>query len=322
MKKQVFFNFFLTITLGAILTSCVSSTGLDENVQKDVPTKLWYDNATLLIEANDPDLKADTFIGVPKLDAIVDSVKDILVQVPAWTVTKVEEKHFNTMYMESAESLNAGADGADLVVKGEAFKTALLLDVFAQEAAHAKAAVGLDSEAKKENYAQNAQIYEEALAKANDYASKQVYPFVSAGDQGDDARREFFAAPERQQWNERIEEIVQQIKTCVVDTEDKAQIEAAKTELKKAFGVQEVNWREVVGILAEDLAKLTQASSDFTDVMRNDADLQAKITRVPFGGEIVEGVSGKETLAVIKRVGKQMKVNIKLLQWLIDSIGE
>lgn len=305
-------------SVGALISGCATS-GLTDEAKQNVPTTIWYDNASLLVDANDPDLKADSFIGVPSLDAVVDSVKDILVQVPAWTVTKVEQMHFQNAYMESAKALNGGADGAALVVKGEAFKTTLMMDAFAQEVAHAKAAVSLDKDGKKDNYAQNEQVYNDAVAKAVDYANNQVFVFESCAD--DAARKAFFASPDRGQWGARADEIAAKISACVAKADDEAAAKAGIAKLCKEMGVQEVDWIEVAKVLAKDLEKIQKATQDLAQVMQNDKDLQQRIAKAAFGGEIVPGTSGKETLAVIQRFGKQLAVNAKLIAWLIKSLA-
>jgi len=50
--------------------------------------------------------------------------------------------------------------------------------------------------------------------------------------------------------------------------------------------------------------------------------LQQAIATAAFGGEIVPGTSGRETLAVIQRFGKQLAVNVKLTTWLIKSLAD
>ena len=306
-----------TVFGAAVLAGC-GTTGLTEQAQNDVPTSIWYENATILVRANDPDLKADSFIGVPALDAIVDTVKDIMVQAPVWAVSKAEEKQFENAYMESAKALNGGADGAELVVKGEAFKCALMMDTFAQEVAHAKAATSLEKEAKKANYAQNGQVYDAAVAKVVDYANNQVYVFQSCAD--DAARTSFFAASERGQWGDRSEEIAAKIKNCVAKADNEAAAKAAVAKLSKEMGVQEFEWSNVAKLLAGDLAKMQQAVVDFANALQSNSDLQTKIAAAAFGGEIVPGTSGKETLAVIDRVRKQLQTTVELLTWLSKSI--
>ena len=316
MKKLMFVA--TAATVGMFISGCASS-GLTDAAKENVPTTIWYDNACLLVDANDPDLKADSFIGVPALDAVVDSVKDILVQVPNWTVTKVEQKHFENAYMESAKALNGGADGAELVVKGEAFKTVLLMDTFAEEVAHAAKAAAVPKEERKPIYAENEAVYQAAQAKAADYANNQVFVYETT----DKAAREaFFADPSRAQWNAKTEEIAAKIKACVANSSDEAAAKAAIAKLSKDMGVQEIDWAEVAKLLQQDLEKVQKAIQDLADAMQNDQDLQQKIVQAAFGGEIVPGTSGKETLAVITRFGKQMAVNAKLIAWLIKSIAE
>ena len=306
-----------TVFGAAVLAGC-GSTGLTEEAQNDVPTSIWYENANILVQANDPDLKADSFIGVPALDAIVDTVKDIMVQAPVWAVSKAEEKQFENAYMESAKALNGGADGAELVVKGEAFKCALMMDTFAQEVAHADAATSLAKEAKKANYAQNGQVYDAAVAKVVDYANNQVYVFQSCAD--DAARKSFFAAPERGQWGDRSEEIAAKIKKCVAKADNEAAAKAAVAKLCKEMGVKEFEWSDVAKRLVGDLAKMQQAVVDFANALQSNSDLQTKIAAAAFGGEIVPGTSGKETLAVINRVRKQLQTTVELLTWLSKSV--
>ncbi len=303
--------------VAGFMTGCASS-GLSEAAKKDTHTSMWYDNASLLVEANDPDLKADTLIGITALDTIVDGVKDILVQVPALTVSKVERIHFNNMYMESAKAVNGGADGADLVVKGEAFKTALLMDTFAQEVAHADAAAKGPLENRKDFYAKNGEVYDAAAAKCVDYANNQIFPFVSCAD--DAARKAFFADPSRAKWDARTTEIAGKIRACiaVADNEDAAQ--AAVDKLCREMGVTEYDWAQVAELLVRYAEKLNKASNDLAAALQ-EPTLQAAIAKAAFGGEIVPGTSGKETLAVIQRFGKQLAVNIKLTAWLIKSLA-
>ena len=305
------------VALAGLMTGCASS-GLSEAAKQDTYTSMWYDNASLLVEANDPDLKADTLIGITALDTIVDGVKDILVQVPALTVSKVERIHFNNMYMESAKAVNGGADGADLVVKGEAFKTALLMDTFAQEVAHADAAAKGPLENRKDFYAKNGEVYDAAAAKCVDYANNQIFPFVSCAD--DAARKAFFADPSRAKWDARTTEIAGKIHACiaVADNEDAAQ--AAVDKLCREMGVTEYDWAQVAELLVRYAEKLNKASSDLAAALQ-EPTLQAAIAKAAFGGEIVPGTSGKETLAVIQRFGKQLAVNIKLTAWLIKSLA-
>ncbi|MGN0846771.1 MAG: hypothetical protein ACI4RA_05240 [Kiritimatiellia bacterium] len=316
MKKLM--SIVAAVTVVAMILGCASS-GLSDAAKENVPTTIWYDNANLLVEANDPDLKADTFIGVPALDAVVDSVKDVLAQVPAWTVAKVEQKHFDNMYMESAKALNGGADGADLIVKGEAFKTALMMDTFAEEVAHAKAAIGLPREERKANHAKNAEVYEAAGAKVIDYANNQILVFETCAD--DAARKAFFADSGRAVWNARMDEIVAKVKACVAKADDEAAAKAGIAKLCKEMGVEEYDWNEVAARLVADLEKVQKAIQDLAQAMQTDAELQQKIAMAAFGGEIVPGTSGKETLAVIQRFSKQLAVNAKLIAWLIKSLA-
>ncbi len=44
------------------------------------------------------------------------------------------------------------------------------------------------------------------------------------------------------------------------------------------------------------------------------------MVKAGFGGEIVEGVSGKETLAAINCFRKQLTVSIELLTWLTGAV--
>lgn len=316
MKKLM-----LGMAFGAVavmMTGC-GGAGLSEEAAANPPTVIWFDNANLLVEANDPDLKADSFIGVPALDAVVDSVKDILVQVPAWTVSKVEQKHFEGAYMESAKAINSGTDGFELVVKGEAFKTVLMMETFADEVAHAEAAAKMGKDEKKANYAQNEEVYNAAVAKAIDYANNQVYTFQACMD--DASRKAFFADPSRQAWDAKCEDIAKKLIACVAKSSDEAAAKAGIAKLCKEMGVQEYDWAKVAQILAADLEKLQKAIQDFAAAMQNDADLQQKIVGAAFGGEIVPGTSGKETLGVISRVGKQLAVNAKLIAWLIKAMA-
>ena len=280
---------------------------------------IWYDNADLLVEANDPDLKADTLIGIPSLDIIVDSVKDVLDQVPSWTVSKVEQKHFNNMYMESAKAINGGADGADLVVKGEAFKAALLMDTFAQEAAHAEAAQKCPLNQRKNIYAKNEEVYKAAADKCVDYANNQIFPFESCSD--DAARKAFFADPSRAKWDARTTEIVGKIRGCIVLSDNEDAAKAAIAKLCREMGVKEYDWEQVGRLLARYLEKLQKATADLALAMQ-EPTLQQAIATAAFGGEIVPGTSGKDTLAVIQRFSKQLAVNVKLTTWLIKSLAD
>ena len=304
--------------LAGMIVGCATS-GLSEGARGNVPTTIWYDNANLLVEANDPDLRADTLIGVPVLDAIVDSVKDIFVQVPAWTVSKVEQKHFKNMYMESAKAINGGADGADLVVKGEAFKTVLLMDTFAQEVAHAEAAQTCPLDQRKDFYAKNGDVYKAAVDMCVDYANNQIFVFESCAD--DAARNVFFADPSRAKWDERTAEIVGKIKGCIALSDDEDAAKAAIAKLCKEMGVNEYDWSQVGQTLVRYLEKLQKATDDLALAMQ-EPTLQQAIATAAFGGEIVPGTSGKETLAVIKRFSKQLAVNVKLTTWLIQSLAD
>lgn len=303
--------------IAGLMTGCATS-GLSDAAKQDTYTSMWYDNASLLVEANDPDLKADTLIGVTALDAIVDSVKDILVQIPAWTVSKVEHMHFNNMYMESAKAINGGADGADLVVKGEAFKTALLMDTFAQEVAHADAAANGPLEKRKDYYAKNGEVYDAAAAKCVDYANNQIFPFVSCAD--DATRKEFFADASRAKWDARTAEIAGKIRACIAMADNEEAAKAAVAKLCKEMGVTEYDWAQVGQLLTRYLEKLQKATNDLAAALQ-EPTLQQAIAKAAFGGEIVPGTSGKETLAVIQRFGKQLAVNAKLTAWLIKSLA-
>lgn len=312
--------FGVVIGSTAVALSGCATKGLTEEAQQNVPTTIWYENANLLVDANDPDMKADTFIGVPALDAVVDTVKDIVIQVPMWIETKVEENHFNSCYLESAKALNGGADGADLVVKGEAFKSVLLFDTFADEVAHAKAAHAAPTrEERFELNQKNGEVYEAAVAKTIDYANNQIFAFENCAD--DAARTAFFAESTRQEWEARTVEIVSKIKECVAKAENEDAAKAAIAQLCKDMGVNSVDWQSVAKLLAEDLNKLQQAAQDFANALQSDTDLATKIAAAAFGGEIVPGTSGKETLAIITRVGKQLTVSVRLISWLIKSLA-
>ena len=304
-------------SVGSLISGCASS-GLSEEAAQNVPTTIWYENANLLVDAHDPDLSADTMIGLPALDAVVDSVKDILIQVPAWTVSKVEQKHFNNMYMEAAKAVNSGADGADLVVKGEAFKTTLLMDTFAQEVAHTEASQKCPLEQRKDFYAKNEEVYNAAVAKCIDYANNQIFVFESCAD--DAARKAFFADASRAQWDARTTEIAGKIMGCIAKSDDEKAAQAAIAKLCKEMGVTEYDWMKVVQLLQRDLEKLQKATQDLAQALQ-EPTLQQAIAKAAFGGEIVPGTSGKETLAVIQRFGKQLAINVKLIGWLLKALA-
>lgn len=281
--------------VGAMVTGCATS-GLKEEAKNDVNTALWYDNATLLVDANDPDLTADATTKIPAIDGPLNTVKDIIALVPMWTVARVEEKHFENCYMESAKAINAGADGADLVVKGEAFKTALLMDTFADEKSQADAA-----------------------AKAVDYANKHIYPFQMARKAGDAKCKEFFKDESRKQWDAKTDEFVARIRDCVNKADNEAAAKAGIAKLCKEMGVRNVDWKQVAVRLAGDLEKLNAALIAVTTAL-SDANLAAKIAAGAFGAEIVPGTSAKETLAAIDRTRKQLEVSIRLIGWLMKSV--
>ena len=281
--------------VGAMVTGCATS-GLTEDAKKDVNTALWYDNATLLVDANDPDLTADATTKIPSIDGPLNTVKDIIALVPMWTVARVEEKHFDNCYMESAKAINAGADGADLVVKGEAFKTALLMDTFADEKSQADAA-----------------------AKAVDYANNQIYPFQKAREAGDAECKAFFADASRNQWDAKTDEFVAKIRNCVSKADDEAAAKAGIAKLCKEMGVRDVDWKQVAARLKGDSEKLQTALTAVTTALA-DRDLAMKIAAASFGAEIVPGTSAKETLGAIDRTKKQLEVSIRLIGWLMKSV--
>ena len=317
MKRMLFTSVLVLAIL--VVTGCASTKGLSDGAKKNVPTSIWYKNAMLLIDANDPDMKADAHTGIPSIDGPLDTVKDIVSLVPIWTVAKVEERHFDNMYMESAKALNSGTDGAKLVVKGEAFKTALLLDTFEAEATHARNALALDTEARKGNYADNAKIYEEAVGKVIEYANNQILVFESCN--GDAARTTFFADPARKQWDAACDEIVVKIMECVDKSDNKALAQQGKEKLCKKMGVQSVDWALVGQRLQDDLTKLEKASMDISQAVA-EPELAGKIAASRLGAEIVPGTSGKETLAAINRARKQVTVSIRLIGWLIKVAVE
>ena len=283
------------VVVGAMVTGCATS-GLKEEAKNDVDTALWYDNATLLVDANDPDLTADATTKIPAIDGPLNTVKDIIALVPMWTVARVEEKHFENCYMESAKAINAGADGADLVVKGEAFKTVLLMDTFADEKSQA-----------------------EAACKAVDYANNQIYPFQMAREAGDAKCKEFFKDESRKQWDAKTDEIVARIRDCVNKADNEAAAKAGIAKLCKEMGVRNVDWKQVAARLAGDLEKLKAALIAVTTAL-SDADLATKIAAGAFGAEIVPGTSAKETLAAIDRTRKQLEVSVRLIGWLMKSV--
>lgn len=315
MKKLMFV--VAAAAVGSVISGCASG-GLTDEAKENVPTTIWYDNANLLVEANDPDLRADTLIGVPALDLVVDGVKDILVQVPDWTVSQVEQIHFKNAYMESAKAVNGGADGADLVVKGEAFKTTLLMDTFAQEVAHVEASKKAPLDQRKDFYAKNEEVYNAAVAKCVDYANNQVYAFESCS--GDDARKAFFADASRAQWDARTTEIAGKIMGCIAKADNEEAAKAAIAKLAKEMGVNEYDWKKVIQLLGTYMEKLQKATQDLAQALQ-EPNLQQAIVKAAFGGEIVPGTSGKETLAVIQRFGKQLAVNVKLIAWLMKSLA-
>ena len=316
MKKLMFAA--VAVAVGSMITGCATN-GLSNDAQKDVNTALWYENATVLVDANDPDLKADATTGIPAIDGALNGVKDLIAIVPSWTVTKVEEKHFANMYMESAKALNGGTDGADLVVKGAAFKTVLLMDTFAEEEAHAKAALGLAKDARLANYAKNGEVYENAVNKTVEYANNQVFAFESCLD--DAARKAFFADASRQQWDAKCDEFTKKLMACVAKADNEEAAKAGIEKLCKEMGVQSVDWNEVSLKLQKDLADLKSAVQAIVVALQN-PDLVMKIAKASFGAEIeiVPGTSGKETLAAINRAKKQILVSIRLVGWLIKAV--
>lgn len=307
------------VATGSVITGCAHEGDLSEEARNNVPTMIWFDNANVLVDANDPDLKAETLTGVTPIDLIGDAVKDILVQVPAWTISKVEQKHFNSTYMECAKAVNSGADGAELVVKGEAFKSVLLMDTFAQEVEHATCAASKETlEQRKEFYAKNEEVYNSAVAKCVDYANNQIVTFETCAD--DEARKAFFADASREQWSARTSEIVTKIIDCVAKSDDEAAAKAAMAKLCNEMGVKEYDWNEVSQMLKNYGERLQKALKDFAEAS-TEPDLVKAMAKAAFGGEIVPGTSGKETVALIERFGKQLKLNVQMIAWLLKELG-
>lgn len=291
-------------TMGVMMCGC-ASTGLTEEEKNTAGVEIWYDNATLLAKANDPDLRVDVKIGIPSVDAVVNTVKDVTGIAPQWVEAKVEEMHFEGMFMESAKALNAGSGDAELTVKCEAFKTALLLDSVASE----KAVTTRDG----------GEALDAALALRDKYTHEQIFPLLRCEDDAD--RRGFFETTSRQ-WDAETDRIVALVRTCVDEASkeknDKATA-AAKERLFRRMGVQKYDWGKVGQKLAEDIVKLQKASADLAVALADPA-LQQKMVKAGFGGEIVEGVSGKETLAALDCFRKQLTVSIELLTWLTGAI--
>lgn len=333
-------NKLMMIGAGAAMAGMVSgcATGLTEEARNTPGVEIWYDNANVLVDANDPDLKADSFIGVPALDAVVDGVKDIVALVPTWATSKVEQKVLDGMYMTSAKQVSSGDANADLVMKGEAFKAVLLFDTFADEVAHVKAAEEIKvklngiqlgrakddpevvalKEARKANYAENENVKGVALEKVITYANGPIYKYQSAQD--DASRKAVMADAEYAKFDAQIEEVAAKIKACIATSDSEEAAKAAVEKLYADMGVQKVDWAKVGELLQADLEKIQKAVEDLANALQ-EPTLQQAIATAAFGGEIVPGTSGKETLATIARFGKQVAVSGKLLAWLIAELA-
>ena len=300
-------------TLGVMMCGCASTGGLTEEEKKVPGLELWYENATMLVKANDPDLRADVKIGIPELDAVVNSVKDITGITPQWAESRVKELHFDGAYMEAAQQLEVPGD-KKLAMKSVAFKSALFLDTVKKESAVNKRDGG--------------EALEAALDLRTKYAREQIKPLVLCIDE--ESRQAFFNDPSRKQWDKETTRIAVEIAKVVKvaktakQSGDEAAAKAALAAKRKLFdsvGAREFDWGKVGLKLAEDTVKLQKAVTEVAMIQSQNPDLAKKIAMAKLTGQqIVAGVDGKETLAAIECFTKQLKVSIELLTWLSGNL--
>ena len=86
--------------------------------------------------------------------------------------------------------------------------------------------------------------------------------------------------------------------------------------------VNEFNFSDdVLANLKADLEKITTVlTKDLPEAMQ-EPELQKSLAKAAFGGEVVPGVAGKETLAELNRFRKQLQVTSKMLGWLIGDLA-
>lgn len=270
-----------TALVGALMFAGCTSSGLSEEEMAKVGP--WYDMAVVLKDASDPELSKPVNTQIAAVDAVANTVSPIATTVSSWTAQYVRRVYADTAWDAYTGWYN-GPTASQL--SGDALKAAA--EVQAQLA-----------------------CFEQGLAlNSSDPVAdaRRVMAFRGLDRSNEDAVKKFLA-----------ENASENLKTW------SGALIAAQSQGREAFykAIQvtppQKSDADMLTYLTKAVTDITAAGTQLTDAL-SDSTLAKSLAAASFGAEVVQGVSGKETLAEIERLQEQLGVTGRLAPWLIDAI--
>lgn len=265
---------------GALTVTGCVSSGLTDEEMAKVGP--WYDMAVVLKDASSPELSKPINTKVASLDAVAAVVSPIANKVSSMTSEYIRRVYADTAWDAYVGWYN-GPTASQL--KGE--------ELAAKAAVQAKLA-----------------CFEQGLAMntVDPVADARRVMGFRALDRSDDVAIEQFLA-------ENSSEALLAWSKALIEANSKGRegfYAAIKVEPAKEK-------TDMVAYLTKALEDLTKANAQLTAAL-SDSTLAKSIAAASFGAEIVQGVSGKETLAEIDRLKDQLAITGRLTPWLLDAI--
>lgn len=266
--------------MGALAMTGCVSSGLSEEEMSKVGP--WYDMAVVLKDASSPELSKPINTKVASLDAVAAVVSPI-----ANTVSSMTSEYIRRVYADTAWDAYVGWYNGPTAsqLKGE--------ELAAKAEIQAKLA-----------------CFEQGLAlnTADPVADARRVMGFRELDRSDEAAVVRFLA-------ENSSEALSVWSKALIEANTKGResfYAAINVEPAKADA-------DMVAYLTKAIQDLSKASSQLTAAL-SDSNLAKSMAAASFGAEIVQGVSGKETLSEIARLKDQLAISGRLAPWLLDAV--
>lgn len=281
MKKMMMFG-ALAVLGGALLVGCASTPELSPADEAIV--KDWRDNTQLLIETSDPDLSAECKSGIEEVDALANTVTPIARSVSLLIANKLRLTMAENAYADYSAWLgtNPKADAATRLrmAKRYCFE------------------IGLALSSTEETLNDNVLKYLAYDKLQNPENGKST---------NEAAWDDFFAkngSAEVDMWAKAL------VDNWVAEKPD---------AFFKAINVKAGDYSKALPKLQKWVTDISTAAARITAITSN-SDTAKVLAAASFGKSVVDGISGKETVAAVNRLRKQITITGKLLPWLIDDI--
>ena len=287
----------LCVAAGSLLLAgCVSSSasGLSEAEMNQV--RPWYVKADMLQKSLDPDLRAPSKTKILPLDIIADAVmplsKQTAIDAEIFVRNEIAETAWDRYMSTTGDSVSSKLEreGKKDELKNRKLQ---LAKINAFPSGLTLTEGGLDERARKMLEFQR--IQNNASLKAEERILKQV----ALADE----------TPVAVKWAEAL----------VAGQNKKDGYEKFfNTVNPKTPKIQSVSGAERIAQLTEQVSRLAAAGAQLAQAMK-DPNVSKTLAKARFGVSVVEGVDGKETIKLVERLQKQIKVSSELSKQLLKA---